>query len=133
LSAVIKVARFMVVQQGLELSSLLDDDDSDSNSAYESDSSCPPRRWPKGCLQLVKKMMDRSMVRGSHSPMQWMLDLRTYGLNIRYNTTPQGHIDWTDGDELLYKGLQFTLAAVAAASKTALVLALSIDLLLIPE
>jgi hypothetical protein len=110
LSAVIKVARFMVVQQGLELSGPLDDDDSDSDSAYESDSSRRPRRRPKGCLQLVKKMMDRFMVRGSHSPMQWMLDLRTYGLKIHYNTTPRGHVDWTDGDELLYKGLQFNMA-----------------------
>jgi hypothetical protein len=55
-------------------------------------------------------MMDRFMVRGSHSPMQWMLDLRTYGLKIHYNTTPQGHVDWMDGDELLYKGLQFNMA-----------------------
>jgi hypothetical protein len=39
LSAVIKVARFMVVQQALELSGPLDDDEFDSDSAYESDDS----------------------------------------------------------------------------------------------
>ena len=44
LSAVIKVARFMVVQQALELSGPLNDDedeldDFDSDSAYESDDS----------------------------------------------------------------------------------------------
>jgi hypothetical protein len=37
LSAVIKVARFIVVQQALELSDLFDDE-FDSDSAYESDS-----------------------------------------------------------------------------------------------
>ncbi|PVH96324.1 hypothetical protein DM02DRAFT_687969, partial [Periconia macrospinosa] len=84
LSAVIKIARFMVVQQALELSGPLGDEDPvDDDSAYESDdSSHPRRRQRKGCLQFVQEMMDRFMVRGSHSPMQWMLDLRTYGLKI---------------------------------------------------
>jgi hypothetical protein len=114
LSAVIKVARFMVVQQGLELSDsdLLDDssdeaEDDFSDSAYNSGPS--PRRRPKGCLQLVQQMIDRFMVRGSHGPMQWMLDLRTYGLKIHYNTTSRGHVEWT-GDELLYKDLHFSMA-----------------------
>ncbi|KAG9382315.1 DUF3505 domain containing protein [Pyrenophora tritici-repentis] len=82
------------------------DDDLD-DSAYESGPS--QRRRPKG-LQLVQKMMDRFMVRGSHSPMQWMLDLRTYGLKIHYNTTTRGHVEWTNGDELLYKELHFSMA-----------------------
>jgi hypothetical protein len=70
LSAVIKVARFMVVQQALEMSSPLDgEDEFDSDSAYESDnSSNPPRRRRKGCLQFVQEMMDRFMVRGSLNP-----------------------------------------------------------------
>jgi hypothetical protein len=43
LSAVIKVARFMVVQQALEMSDLLDSEDEfDSDSAYESDDSSNP-------------------------------------------------------------------------------------------
>ena len=72
LSAVIKIARFIVVQQGLELSELFnDDDESDSDSAYESDdSSYLRRRRRKGCLQLVQEMIDRVIVRGSHSLMQ---------------------------------------------------------------
>jgi hypothetical protein len=61
LSAFIKVARFMVVQQALELSEPLDDT-FDDDSAYESDSSRQPQRWPKGCLQLVQEMMDKFMV-----------------------------------------------------------------------
>jgi hypothetical protein len=50
------------------------------------------------------------MVRGSHSLMQWMLDLRTYGLKIHYNTTSRGNIEWMAGDMLLYKNLHFTMA-----------------------
>jgi hypothetical protein len=109
LSAVIKVARFMVVQQALELSEPFDDA-FDDDSTYESDNSHQRQRQPKGCLQFVQEMMDRFMVRGSHGPMQWMLDLRTYGLKIHYNTTSRGHVEWTGGDKLLYKGLQFNMA-----------------------
>jgi hypothetical protein len=38
LLAVIKVAQFIVVQQALELSELLDEDEFDDDSAYESNS-----------------------------------------------------------------------------------------------
>ncbi|KAG9382290.1 Dimer-Tnp-hAT domain containing protein [Pyrenophora tritici-repentis] len=108
-----QIARFMVVQKGLEMSGPDEDsgdetDDDLDDSAYESGPS--QRRRPKGCLQLVQRMMDRFMVRGSHSPMQWMLDLRTYGLKIHYNTTTRGHVEWTNGDELLYKELHFSMA-----------------------
>jgi hypothetical protein len=108
LSAVIKIARFMVVQLGLELSDADLADPQDSSDEFD-DNSARSLRRPKGCLQLVKQMMDRFMVRGSHGPMQWMLDLRTYGLKIHYNTTSRGHVEWT-GDELLYKNLHFSMA-----------------------
>jgi hypothetical protein len=70
LLAVIKVARFMVVQQALEVLELFTNDKFESDSAYESDSSNPRRRQRKGCLQLVKEMMDRFIVRGTHSLSQ---------------------------------------------------------------
>jgi hypothetical protein len=46
--------------------------------------------------------------------MQWMLDLRTYGLNIHYNTTSRGHVEWMGQDELLYKDLYFSMAQVCS-------------------
>jgi hypothetical protein len=46
-----------------------------------------------GCLNWVKRMVDRFMVRGSYSPMQWMLDLRIYGMKIHYSITADGYID----------------------------------------
>jgi hypothetical protein len=76
LSAVIKIARFMLVQQGLELSGAELADSQDGSDKFDDDSaydSAPSLRRPKGCLQLVKQIMDRFMVRGSHGPMQWML------------------------------------------------------------
>jgi hypothetical protein len=98
----------MLVQQGLELLDADLADLQDSSDEFDDDSAPSPRR-PKGCLQLVKQMMDQFMVRGSHGPMQWMLDLRTYRLKIHYNTTSRGNVEWT-GDELLYKELHFSIA-----------------------
>jgi hypothetical protein len=57
----------------------------------------------------VTRQMDSFMVRGSRGPMQWMLDLRTYGLKVHYNSTPGGHITWMGRDELLYKDMSFTM------------------------
>jgi hypothetical protein len=44
LSAVIKVARFIIVQQALELSELFNNSTFDEDDAYESDSSYLPQR-----------------------------------------------------------------------------------------
>ena len=54
-------------------------------------------------------MVDKFMVRGTHSPMQWILDLRTYGLKVHYNSTTPGHVGWMNPDQLLYKELHFTM------------------------
>jgi superfamily II DNA helicase RecQ len=57
----------------------------------------------------VTHQVNSFMVRGTRGPMQWMLDLRTYGLKIHYNSTTPGHVTWTGEDELLYKDLAFTM------------------------
>jgi hypothetical protein len=57
LLAVIKVARFLLVQQALELLGLFDEE-LESDSAYESDSNNPQQRPRKGCLQFVQEMID---------------------------------------------------------------------------
>ncbi len=92
LSAMVKVNRFLVVQQGLQLEAM---EETPSNEVM-------------GCLKWVQCMMDQFMVRGSHGAMQWILSLRTYGMKIYFNTTAQGHIDW-HGDTVLYKQLQFSM------------------------
>jgi superfamily II DNA helicase RecQ len=113
LSSVIKITRFIVVQHALELSEPFEEELFDDDSGYggsDSGSSSPNRCGPKGCLEFVQRMMDRFMVRGSHSPMQWMLDLRTYGLKVHFNTTARGNVEWMGRDELLYKNVHFTMA-----------------------
>lgn len=128
LSAIVKIAHYMVVQQADELSRPSEGDEGFSpcsspcefeDSGYESNGSdgsedrhATPRRRRKGCrssFEWVHKMMNDFMVRGTGSPIQWILDLRTYGLKIHYNTTAVGHVNWKDKYTLEYKALRFTM------------------------
>ena len=107
----IKISRFMVVHNALEIAGPVESDISSPGSSANSrpsSSGFHDGEFPKDCLSLVKEAMDRYMVRGSQSPMQWMLDLRTYGLKIHYNTTAGGCIDWV-GEQIVYKNIQFTM------------------------
>ena len=83
------------------------DDDENSDVSDSSDDSRRRAASP-GILEEVTSMTDRFMIRGSHGLMQWMLDLRTYGLKIHYNTTIEGHVDWV-GEQILYKQVQFNM------------------------
>lgn len=119
LSAIIKVAHFMVIQHAEQLAQPTTNDRFSAcsspcgfdDSGYESEE-MPSQRRRRGrsSFEWVRKMMDGFMVRGCGSPMQWMLDLRSYGMKIAFNTTSAGHVSWRDGDTLEYKGLKFNMA-----------------------
>lgn len=51
------------------------------------------------------------MVHGTATPMEWMSDLRRYGLKVHYNTPADGHVSWGNGDELSYKTMRFSMGA----------------------
>ncbi|KAL4732955.1 hypothetical protein BDV11DRAFT_214658 [Aspergillus similis] len=57
----------------------------------------------------VDWMVQRFMVRGQHGPVEVLLDWRTYGLKMHYNTTAPGHVTWMGQDRLLYKQMDFTM------------------------
>jgi RecQ family ATP-dependent DNA helicase len=150
LSRIIKISRFLVVQQAWE--EVQPPDEFGANDeGYESDSrdygevtaarvdeasieiehevddvasqiqsiqddgdsaiSVEPPESRVGVIDVVRRMMDGFMVRGTNGPMQWMLDLRTYGLKIHYNTTAEGHVQWSGEDKLTYKGLEVEMNA----------------------
>ena len=68
-----------------------------------------PRPGRKPLQDCVEWMVRRFMVRGTHGPMQTLLDWRTYGLKIHYNTTAPGHVTWMGQERLLYQQVQFTM------------------------
>jgi superfamily II DNA helicase RecQ len=112
LSAIIKVAHFMVVQFAATRTSSSSREYSPCSSACSlDDSGYESEGGPavKSSFQWVRQMMDQFMVRGTGSPMQWILDLRAYGMKIAINTTSDGHVQWRDGDVLAYKNLRFSM------------------------
>ncbi|KAK5689157.1 hypothetical protein LTS12_028917, partial [Elasticomyces elasticus] len=64
---------------------------------------------PTTSFSQVQQMMRTFMVRGTAVPIQWLLDLRTYGLKIHSNTTAIGHVDWKDKHMVEYKNIAFTM------------------------
>jgi hypothetical protein len=67
------------------------------------------RQGPRPFREWLKLLVDLFMVRGTHTPMQWMLDLRTYALRVQMNSTSPGYITWMDTDRILYKEVHFSM------------------------
>ncbi|KAJ5571339.1 hypothetical protein N7535_004999 [Penicillium sp. DV-2018c] len=137
LSSVIKVARFLVVHKAFLLDpkvpellqagrARLQGEWEDSNAmGYDFADGCDVRSSAAqnsaltssdpapGCTNTwrdwVHRMVMSFMVRGTGSPMEWIMDLRRYGMKIHFNTPMPGHISWSHGDTLLYKQLRFTM------------------------
>ena len=66
------------------------------------------RRLYKTYVNYVAELVDSFMVRGTRSPMQYMLDLRAYGMKIQQATTGIGRIEW-QGETVLCGGIKFSL------------------------
>ena len=60
-------------------------------------------------LARLTSMVNQFMIRGTHTPMDWLLDLRAYGMNIARNTTSIGQMDWNE-DRILYGNLEFSMS-----------------------
>ncbi|KAK1051292.1 hypothetical protein LTR74_016865 [Friedmanniomyces endolithicus] len=136
LSSIIKVARFMIIQKAEEIAQPTEGDkqyspcaramhfEPDADSGYDSEEQSPVRR-PRGHTQhprsqgsivpattsfgWVQQMVRTFMARGTAGPIQWMLDLRTYGLKTHYNTIAIGHVNWKDKHTLKYKNIASTM------------------------
>jgi hypothetical protein len=83
LSAVIKLARIMVVEYGFQHA------DGDAS---------------KPIFELTK----RFMVIDSPTAMHWIFDIMTYRLVVHYTTTAVGHVRWED-HRLFFKDVLFTM------------------------
>jgi len=52
----------------------------------------------------LKTLVDRFLIRGTRTPIHWLLDLRAYGLSIARKTTSLGQLGW-EGETLTYGSL----------------------------
>ncbi|KAL8740051.1 MAG: hypothetical protein Q9190_007204 [Brigantiaea leucoxantha] len=94
LSAMIKMARFMVIQEAVRMNQV--------------EIIKKGKHKETGIIPIIKKLTSKMMVRGSRGPMQWMLDLRTYGMKTHYSITSAGNTDWV-GESILYKNIEMSM------------------------
>ena len=57
----------------------------------------------------LKTLVDHLLIRGNFTPISWLLDLRSYRLNIAQKTTSIGAIDW-EGEVILYGSISFLIS-----------------------
>ena len=91
LSGVIKLARLMVVRQAYEARQ-----QSIARKVERGTSQMHAEEESPSHVQLVQGMTQRFMMlmgsEGQPTPMDWMLDTRTYGMHIQYTTPAEGSI-----------------------------------------
>ena len=80
--------------------------DVDSSDDHESDHRPPfsDEEASPGCIDIVQDMVSRYMLRTSHGPMAWMMDLCMYRMLVMFNSTGRGYVDW-HRDQILYKDI----------------------------
>jgi hypothetical protein len=106
-SAVIKLARLMVVQEAYERRR-------EAITQYESRGLSAKRAGEKADSHyvLIRRMVHAfmTMAHGEQDPkpMQWLYRSRSYGFKIRYTTTAEGKIQWI-GDDVLYANMRFSM------------------------
>lgn len=65
-----------------------------------------PGTWP----ELLTQMVDRFKIQGTHTPMDWMMDLRTFGQTIQSNATVDRSVGWSKHIEFSMPQLHDILA-----------------------
>jgi superfamily II DNA helicase RecQ len=110
LSAVIKLARLMVVQKAYEMRQ-----QGVAKKVEGGMSRVDARERTQTHVKLVRRMTRKFMMLTGNddepTPMDWMLDTRTYGLHIRYSTPAEGTVSWK-GETILYQEIQFTMEQI---------------------
>ena len=103
LSTVLKIGRFFVLRICYEnfITEYFEIDIDNSNDSNDSITS--NTNFNDKSLKRLKIMIDRFMIRGFYTPMNWLFDLRVYGMNIVRNTITTGQIDWNN-DQISYGG-----------------------------
>ncbi|KAH7187386.1 hypothetical protein DER44DRAFT_636665, partial [Fusarium oxysporum] len=122
-SAVIKIARAMVVYQSYverqaEVARLkqvkMDEQQREDGSLDEREAQEEAEEEATSMFRIVRKKVQRFMTvtsgnaRAEPTPMDWIYEVRTYGMHIRFNTPAGGTIDWV-GDRIKHRRVQFRM------------------------
>jgi hypothetical protein len=64
---------------------------------------------PDGIISEVVRMVAGFSKHNTASPLENMLALRGYGMDITYSKTAEGRVSWKDNNTLLFENIQFTI------------------------
>ena len=112
LSSILKISRFLIIRHAYESlaisytrteNSLENSSESDLDSPDISGSDLEHKS-----LDRLTNLVNRFMIKGTHSSIHWILDLRAYNLKIARNSTSINQIDW-DGETILYSEISFSI------------------------
>jgi hypothetical protein len=109
-SAIIKLARLMVVQEGYERRQEAIQRLQERGSTIE-DAKEEARSYYHFIRQLTHQFMTMSHSGRDPSPIDWIFKARSYGFKIQYTTTAEGCIQWV-GDTVLYQQVRFDMTQV---------------------
>lgn len=76
------------------------------------------RQQAPGLFEVLRPKVRRFMTRvgdeadAGPTPMDWILDTRTYGMRIRFTTPGGGNIDWQE-DCIIYRRLRFSMGQLS--------------------
>ncbi len=94
LSSILKIGWFLVLRLAFENSPTIetssDNSESDSGTISTMEEHFSDSGDREGLLLRLETMVNRFLIRGSRSPFEWMLDLRSYGVEITRSTTLSG-------------------------------------------
>jgi superfamily II DNA helicase RecQ len=115
-SAVIKLARLMVVQEAYEkkeeaMKALQERKNTHGQEISQEDCRQGTTSYYHLISHMVRRFMTMSPGNRDPTPMQWIFRARSYGFKIRYTTTAEGCIQWIK-DTILYQQIRFNMAEV---------------------
>ncbi|KAG9241064.1 hypothetical protein BJ878DRAFT_428921, partial [Calycina marina] len=115
-SAVIKMARLMVVQEAFHrkqeaMIAFQERERSRGNEVTEKEAREQTSGYYHSIKGMVRKFMTMADGKRDPTPMQWIFRARSYGFKIRYTTTAAGCIQWL-GDTILYQQIRFDMSEV---------------------
>jgi RecQ family ATP-dependent DNA helicase len=107
LSAVIKLARLMVVQEAYEERREAIKHYQNRGLSVEGAGKAASSHYYL-TRSLVHAFMTMAHDGNDPTPMQWLYRSRSYGFKIRYTTTAEGKVQWI-GDDILYSNMRFSM------------------------
>ncbi|GKU13616.1 unnamed protein product [Fusarium langsethiae] len=111
-SAVIKVARYLVLYQSIL------ERQGQVRQLRQWGSKQQAEEDAEGLFQIVRRKVRRFMVRmpegedAQPSPMNWIINTRTYGMRIRYTTPASETIDWR-GDQIIHGRVRIRMGEIS--------------------